>query len=89
MNNNNNKPSLDEQINFIRGARHIVASEKRVVLFDKDNNDMLMAIEENLLAVQKNIEHEPETELDYEPDMNGRSWQEELEMAHRAKNELR
>jgi predicted oxidoreductase len=48
-------PSIDEQINFVRGARHLVSDEKREVRMNIENHAMLMAIEENLLAVKLHI----------------------------------
>jgi hypothetical protein len=47
------KPTIREQINFIAGARHIVEEvQGGQVVFDKDNAEMLRAIEENLVAVR-------------------------------------
>jgi len=66
------KPTIDAQINYIRGARHLSAKEQ-VILSQRDN-PMLMAIEETLLAANnwqklltkvKDIADEKEFDPDY------------------------
>lgn len=44
------KPTIEQQIDFVRGARHL-SVKADVVLKDSDNA-MLMAIEENLVSVK-------------------------------------
>lgn len=44
------KPTIEQQIDFVRGARHL-SVKADVVLKDSDNQ-MLMAIEENLVSVK-------------------------------------
>jgi hypothetical protein len=46
------KPSLRNQIEFIRGSRHRVGMMDAQIVLTQDNHDMLMAIEENLVAVK-------------------------------------
>lgn len=43
--------TIEKQIDFIRGARHLVAG-KREVLITEQHAALLMKIEENLLAVK-------------------------------------
>lgn len=45
-------PTLQQQIEFIRGARHLVSNEKRTVEINSNNHSMLVAIEENLRALR-------------------------------------
>jgi hypothetical protein len=47
-------PTIDQQIDFVRGARHLVT--KGEVTYTEKDNPMLMAIEETLLAA-KNWQH--------------------------------
>jgi hypothetical protein len=49
---NTPKPTLQQQIEFVRGARHMVYNEKRVVEIDHRHHLMLQEIEENLISVQ-------------------------------------
>lgn len=43
-------PTIEQQIDFVRGARHLVM--KGDVKLTEENNPMLMAIEETLLAAK-------------------------------------
>lgn len=46
------KPSLQNQIEFVRGARHLVAKGSTdFITINAQHYDMLLAIEENLIAV--------------------------------------
>jgi hypothetical protein len=49
---NTPKPTIQQQIEFVRGARHMVYNEKRVVEIDHRHHLMLQEIEENLISVQ-------------------------------------
>lgn len=42
---------LTHQLEFIRGARHLVYKKKKQVVFDSGNYEMLLAIEQTLLKV--------------------------------------
>lgn len=62
------KPTLQQQIEFIRGARHLVANGKRDVVVSEEHGEMLMAIEENLrsltvLSPEERLEASFETEI--------------------------
>jgi hypothetical protein len=47
------KPTIREQIHFIKRVRHIIEEvPDGQVVFDQENADMLRAIEENLVAVR-------------------------------------
>jgi hypothetical protein len=54
QNNQQPLPSLDDQLNFIRGAINIVESnpKKNQIIIDNDNAGMLKAIEESLSEVK-------------------------------------
>jgi len=46
------KPTIDTLIDFIRGARHLVADGKKKVEINHVHGEILMAIEERLLEVK-------------------------------------
>jgi hypothetical protein len=46
---NTPKPTIQQQIEFVRGARHMVYNEKRVVEIDHRHHIMLQEIEESLI----------------------------------------
>jgi hypothetical protein len=53
-----NRPDIKMQIEFVRGARHLVSDEKRQVEVTKQHYELLTAIEENLIGAKAFIEAE-------------------------------
>ncbi|MBT1702929.1 hypothetical protein [Chryseosolibacter indicus] len=49
---NASKPTIEQQIEFVRGARHHVSKEGREAIMLHEHYDLLVAIEENLIAVK-------------------------------------
>jgi len=44
--------SLEKQIEFVRGARHLVYKKKRQVVLGKLQYDLLLAIEQTLMSAK-------------------------------------
>jgi hypothetical protein len=47
-----NKVTIQQQIDFIRGARHLVHNPKKTIEIGKGAYDVLLAIEKTLCAAQ-------------------------------------